>query len=248
MEYHFFLFRIILPYQSMLTGSNHLNIRKVSGFVGHSAYRACSRCLKPFPTNVFGEKPDFTGFNRSLWPPRSKDSHYEHAKCYKNARTAQEQKEIERDYGCRYSVLLELPYYDMVRFCVIDPMHNILLGTAKHVLTVWKSTGIISESQFSDIQSKVDAFVTPIDIGRIPGKIASGFSSFTAEQWRNWTLIYSLCSIKEILPHRDYDCWLLFVKSTSLLCRRAITLQKLDKADALLMDFCEMFVLETIIV
>ena len=159
--------------------------RKVSGFVGHSAYRACSRCLKPFPKDVFGEKPDFTGFTRSSWPPRSKDSHYEHAKCYKNARTAQEQKEIECDYGCRYSVWLELPYYDIVRFCVIDPMHNILLGTAKYVLTVWKSTSIISESQFSDIQSKVDAFVTPTDIGGIPGKIASGFSSFTAEQWRN---------------------------------------------------------------
>jgi len=93
---------------------------KVSGFVGHSVDRVCSWCLKTFPTNVFGEKPDFTGFNRSSWPPRLKDSHYKHAKCYKNARTAQEQKEkeIERDCGCRYSVLLELPYYDIVRFCV----------------------------------------------------------------------------------------------------------------------------------
>jgi len=169
-----------------------------------------------------------------------KDSHYEHAKCYKNARTAQQQKEIERDCGCRYSVLLELPYYDTVGFCVIGPTHNILLGTAKHVLTVWKSTGIISESQFSDTQRKVDAFVTPADIDRIPGKIASGFSSFTVEQWCNWTLIYSLCSLKEILSRRDYDCWLLFVKGTSLLCHCAITLQELDKADALLMDFCEM--------
>ncbi len=41
--------------------------RKVSGFVGHNAYRACSRCLKPFPTEVFGQKADFTGTDRSNW-------------------------------------------------------------------------------------------------------------------------------------------------------------------------------------
>ena len=121
-------------------------------------------------------------------------------------------------------------------------MHNILLGTAKHMLTIWKTRDIISDSQFHSIQEKVDSFVAPSDVGRIPGKIASGFSSFTAEQWRNWTLIYSLSSLKDVLPHRHYDCWLLFVKSTSLLCRRSITLQELDKADTLLMEFCEIFV------
>ena len=78
-------------------------------------------------------------------------------------------------------------------------MHNLLLGTAKHVLSVWKSTGIIEKSRFDNIQRKVNAFITPTDIGHISGKITSGFSSFTAKQWRNWTLIYSLCSLKEIL-------------------------------------------------
>ena len=216
--------------------------RKVSGFVGHSAYHACSRCLKPFPTAAFGEKPDYSGFDRSVWPPRTLESHVTHANRHKCAKTQKERKAIERESGCRYSVLLELPYYDIVRFCVIDPMHNILLGTAKHMLTLWKSSGIIDDSHFKDIQDKVDTFVTPTDIGRIPGKIASGFSSFTAEQWRNWTLIYSLCSLKDILPYRHYDCWLLFVKSTSLLYRRSITLQELDEADTLLIEFCETFV------
>ena len=170
--------------------------RRVSGFVGHCAYHACSRCLKAFPTKVFGENPDFSGFNQIFWPPRSKDTHLNHAIQHKHARLVSEQKVIEREYGLRYSVLLELPYYDIVRFCVIDPMQNILLGTAKHVLNVWKSIGIIKESQFSDIQNTVDSFVTSSDIGRILGKITSEFSCFTAEQWRNWTLIYSLCSLK----------------------------------------------------
>ena len=33
--------------------------------------------------------------------------------------------------GAKYSVLLQLPYYDAVRFVIIDPMHNLFLGLAK---------------------------------------------------------------------------------------------------------------------
>ena len=76
--------------------------------------------------------------------------------------------------------------------CVIDPMHNLLLGTARHILSVWQELGIIKEELLGDIQAKVNAFVTTNDIGCIPSKLASGFSGFTAEQWRNWTLICSL--------------------------------------------------------
>ena len=53
--------------------------RKVSGFVGHNAYHGCSRCLKPFPTENFGEKPDYTGTDRDNWPPCSKESHHQHS-------------------------------------------------------------------------------------------------------------------------------------------------------------------------
>ena len=59
-------------------------------------------------------------------------------------------------------------------------MHNLLLGTAKHMISVWISLGIIEKNHLSDIQDTVDRFKTPSDIGRIPAKIASvqGFSNF----------------------------------------------------------------------
>ncbi len=133
-------------------------------------------------------------------------------------------KEIEREHGLRYSVLLELPYFDVVRHSVIDPMHNLLLGTAKHILSIWVSEGLLDRSHMDVIQSKVDSFVTPSDIGRIPQKIGSNFSGFTAEQWRNWTLIYSLFSLKGILPYKHYDCWLLFVKAACCVGARLLKL------------------------
>lgn len=110
------------------------------------------------------------------------------------------------------------------------------------MMSVWVSTGIIDKSLYAYIQDKVDAFVAPTDIGRIPSKINSGFSGFTAEQWRNWTIIFSLCSLKEIIPHKHYDCWLLlFVKAVHILCRRQITIPELNKGDALLIEFCQLF-------
>ena len=120
-------------------------------------------------------------------------------------------------------------------------MHNLLLGTAKHMLSVWTSTGILDKTHYLSIQEKVDSFVTPPGIGRIPAKIATGFSSFTAEQWRNWTLIYSLCALKDVIPNQHYDCWLLFVKATNILCRRQITRSEVEEGDSFLMEFCQVF-------
>ena len=53
---------------------------------------------------------------------------------YLNAETKQQQKAIQKKYGLRYSALIELPYFDPIRHTVIDPMHNLFLGTAKHCL------------------------------------------------------------------------------------------------------------------
>ena len=39
--------------------------------------------------------------------------------------------------GLQYSVLLDLPYLDPVRYCVVGPMHNLFPGTGKHMMEVW---------------------------------------------------------------------------------------------------------------
>ena len=215
--------------------------RKVCGFVGHNARLACSKCLKVFPTESFGQKSDYSGFNRSTWEPRKNSTHRQHAYEHKSCNTGVDRRRIEREYGCRYSVLLELPYFDPVRMCVVDPMHNLLLGTAKHMLSIWTDLKLLTSKEFMTIQDHVDRFLVPNDIGRIPGKIASGFSGFTAEQYRNWTLIFSLSSLKGLLPHQHFDCWHLFVKACHLLCRRVISLEELKEADTLLETFCMKF-------
>ena len=70
-------------------------------------------------------------------------------------------KEMERKVGCRYSELLRLPYYDCIRFVIIDPMHNLLLGTAKHMFQTWTDKGILKPKDLKEIQDYIDHTVVP---------------------------------------------------------------------------------------
>ncbi len=56
----------------------------------------------------------------------------------------------------------KLPYVDPVAMCVIDPMHNLLLGTAKHMVRIWKERELIKQNQFEEIQSLVDSLWIPL--------------------------------------------------------------------------------------
>ena len=115
--------------------------RKLCGFLGHSAKLGCSKCTKKFPTITTpgadisdnDKQRDYSGYDRENWHERSLSEHRQQAINYTQARTKSVQKSIESDHGIRYSVLLELPYFNPIRFAVVDPMHNLFLGTGKHV-------------------------------------------------------------------------------------------------------------------
>lgn len=139
-------------------------------------------------------------------------------------------------------MLTELPYFDCVRLHVVDPMHNLLLGTSKRIMNIWTDFGLLSKDNFDTIQECVDSFSLPSDVGRIPYRIRSGFSGFKADQWRSWTTVFSLVSLKGILPPCHYNCWCLYVSACQILCSRKLTIQSLEKADDLLTEFCIFFV------
>ena len=77
-------------------------------------------------------------------------------------------------------------------------MHNLFLGLAKHTTNTWKSLNILKQAEFQILQAKVDSLIPPTKIGRIPQKIGSGFSSFTADEWKHWILIYSQYSLTRL--------------------------------------------------
>lgn len=166
------------------------------------------------------------------------EQHRKDASDYLAAKTISQQTEILRKCGVRYSLLLELPYLDLVRFHIINPMHNLLLGTAKHVMKTWMKNEVIISQHLETIDERVSKIHSPYDIGHLPLKISSAFAGFTADQWLNWTLVYSAVALKGLLPQNHYNCWLLYVRACSILCCKLIKKSDLYTADKYLLQFC----------
>ena len=200
--------------------------------VGHGAIRGCSHCLKSFTCSPFGEKVNYGGFKMEEWEGRN---HYWFSLKHRDAETLEQRKDIERNFGIRYSPLIHLPYYDPIRFLAIDPMHMLYLRISKYVLKMWLSLNILSDRMMLTIQHRVDSFVTPTSL-KLGNKIASGFSHFSADQWKNWTLYYSLFGLKGLIPYNHYNCWHLYV--CTILCTVKISIADLDRVQSLILEFC----------
>ena len=108
--------------------------------------RGCSKCAKQFLYDHAAHKLDFSGYDRDNWPTRSLSSHREVCNKYLLAETKVQRKSIEREHGVRYSALVDLPYFNPIRNTVVDPMHNLFLGSAKHVMQIWINKNILRQT------------------------------------------------------------------------------------------------------
>ena len=215
--------------------------RKLVGFLGHSAKLGCNKCLKEFPTDACSGNNDYSGYNREEWEPRTKEGHERACLELKDATCRTSLDSLESKYGVRNSALTDLPLFEPIRFPVIDPMHNLLLGTSKHIIKLWINRKILKPQDLETIEARSKLLSFPYDVGRIPCKIASSFSGFTADQWRIWTTVISPIVLKGILPVADHNCWLLFVNACRLLITRIITKDSVKEADQYLVLFCKKF-------
>lgn len=78
------------------------------------------------------------------------------------------------------------------------------------------------------IEERISNLVAPHSVGRLPLKIGSGFSGFSADQWRNWTVLYSPVALRGVLPAQHLQYWLLFVKACTILCARCLRKSDLE--------------------
>lgn len=156
-----------------------------------------------------------------------------------SCRNKTELRRKESELGCRYSSLLELPYFDPPAMLVIDPMHNLFLGVAKHFCKkIMIGMNILKDEDFSVLQNCMDKILCPANIGRIPHKICSSFRIFTANQYKNWVVHYSLLCLHGLLNTEHMECWQHFVLACRILCQPSLTKRDIVVADGLLLQFC----------
>ena len=140
-------------------------MRKLCGFKGHSTHRGCPKCFKYFPGS-FGEKTDYSGFDRDMWPPRHNSSHRIHAEMVRKASTQSKHETLATKYGVYYSSLLQLEYFNPVRFTAIDQLIPCIIcfsicGLRKNLL---------SKKDLKVLEDRINYFDVGTGIGRLMHK------------------------------------------------------------------------------
>ena len=120
--------------------------RKVCGFLSHNASLGCNKCLKHFSCS-FGKGTDYSRFKPEEWEQRNLEQHRRGLAAISKEVTKTSRMSAESQLGVRYSILLALPYFDPVTFTAIDCMHNLFLGTGKHVFSLWVERTILTKEK-----------------------------------------------------------------------------------------------------
>lgn len=68
------------------------------------------------------------------FPKRDNASHRESGNRYADLTTESAPAKYATNNAVRWSEFARLPYFDLVRMIVVDPMHNLLLGTSTAII------------------------------------------------------------------------------------------------------------------
>ncbi len=159
------------------------------------------------------------------------------AKKIRLAETDKERSDLESEHGCRYSVLLELDYFDVIRQTPIDAMHNLFLGIAKAFFELLVDRGILTDAKMAMITSNLENMFTNSSKSWLPKNIGSHWKFFNASEWKQWVMIYSLPAFRGVIPIDYLKTWSLFVNACQLICKPLVSKSEAEKAHNLLCDY-----------
>ena len=82
---------------------------------------------------------DIENLDKSTWPARDLVAQIEHAKVWRDCESEADRDACFKAHGVRWSVLLDLPYWNPILFSVLDSMHAAHLGLFQsHCRKVWR--------------------------------------------------------------------------------------------------------------
>lgn len=135
---------------------------------------------------------------------------------------------------------MELPYYDSIQMTAVDPMHCLFLGVAKHVFKIWREDDTLNDEKLAAVDEKLLKFDGSTKIGSVPKRLSLRMK-LTAEEWKNWTLYYSLIALQGIIPNEKLRNWHTFVKACRIISKPVISKTQLLIVDGLLVKFGKEF-------
>ncbi|KAI1783783.1 hypothetical protein LXA43DRAFT_1067338 [Ganoderma leucocontextum] len=131
-------------------------------------------------------KATVESFKKHAFRTRTDAQHRAYMAQYVQCKTKADCDDFVRTYATRWSELSRLPYFDMCRMIVIDPIHNLFLGLVKmHFYHIWVQLKFFRKSkELCRLHKVLDQLELPAKLGRLPrliGEPAGG--SLTADQW-----------------------------------------------------------------
>ncbi|OAD70943.1 hypothetical protein PHYBLDRAFT_63988 [Phycomyces blakesleeanus NRRL 1555(-)] len=134
--------------------------------------------------------------------------------------------------------LHRLGYLDLVRGTIIDPMHNLFLGTPKRLMDRWIKDEDIQDGDFVAMQKTAETMIVPGEYTSLNSKIGKQFSYMKADEWKSWVLVYSPVLLKDVLAKDRFENWINFVDACRLLIKPTITFNEVNTAHQFLQTFC----------
>ena len=82
---------------------------------------------------------EIENLDKSTWPARDLVAQIENAKLWRDCQSEADRDTCFKSHGVRWSVLLDLPYWNPILFSVVDSMHAAYLGLVlSHCRKVWR--------------------------------------------------------------------------------------------------------------
>lgn len=107
-----------------------LGARQMCGYASVTSQFFCTYCWLPLS--------HLENFTKSSWPMRTLEEHRFWAEEWRDARDEASRLRIFEAHGIRWTPFLTLPYFDPIKFTVVDTMHNFFLGLLqRHCRAIW---------------------------------------------------------------------------------------------------------------
>jgi len=109
-------------------------------------------------------------------------SHRKAANAWRNAATKREQATLAKGSGVKWSVLLELDYWDPIRHVIVDSLHCFWLGICRTLMKKWRDEKWSNGKALDTMQKRLNAMRVPADVCWLLNKWASNMSGLTGHQ------------------------------------------------------------------
>ena len=126
-----------------------LSARQLAGLSSATSTLFCTCCLLTIQ--------EIENLDKSTWPTRDLLAQIEHAKLWRDCESEASRDACFKAYGVRWSVLLDLPYWNPILFSVVDSMHAAHLGLFhSHCRKVWRINASGDGGEGTAIQTAKD--------------------------------------------------------------------------------------------